>query len=131
MGKGRNLQIKLLFAHGETENLTFSPCSCSCSSLSGDSFSPPTVTATKKIFLESYPLTISPIYNTALQEILVQQHFVRYNIKYQYDAVFALGVVTVLNQLLSGYKDEETRKKIFKAYIKSLDEDPAEYEVVL
>lgn len=40
--------------------------------------------------------------------------------------IFALGVVSVFNQILDGL-DEDMRTSIFDAYIKSLDETPATY----
>jgi hypothetical protein len=44
----------------------------------------------------------------------------------QYDEVFALGFVSVFDQLTGGY-DEAEREKIFKAYVTALGEDPAQY----
>jgi hypothetical protein len=55
-------------------------------------FSPPTVSETKKKFIENYTKPIPAIYSTVVQELLVQQHFARYNIKYQYDEVRACSV---------------------------------------
>jgi hypothetical protein len=52
-------------------------------------FSPPTVAETKRNFIEAYTRPIPAIYNTVLQELLVQQHFIRYGINYQYNAVSA------------------------------------------
>ena len=38
---------------------------------------------------------MNAIYNTVIQELLVQQHIIRYNTKYQYDEVCAFaGLVT-------------------------------------
>lgn len=50
-------------------------------------FNPPTVEVTKRKFLELYDRPISAMYETVLQELLVQQHFMRYNISYKYDEV--------------------------------------------
>jgi hypothetical protein len=50
-------------------------------------FAPPTVAETKRNFIEAYTRPIPAIYNTVLQELLVQQHFIRYGINYQYNAV--------------------------------------------
>ena len=51
----------------------------------------------------------------------------RYKTTYQYDAVFALGFVTVYDQLMEGYPSNEDRDAIFKAYITALNEDPEQY----
>lgn len=50
-------------------------------------WNPPTVAVTKRKFLEAYSKPISGIYDAVLQELLVQQHLIRYKKKYQYDPV--------------------------------------------
>lgn len=42
---------------------------------------------TKRKFRESYPKPISGIYDAVVQELLVQQHLIRYNRKYKYNPV--------------------------------------------
>ncbi|KAL0444224.1 UNVERIFIED_CONTAM: protein THYLAKOID FORMATION1, chloroplastic [Sesamum latifolium] len=91
------------------------------------SLDPPTVSETKSNFLKAYKRPIPSIYNTVLQELIVQQHLMRYKTSYQYDPVFALGFVTVYDQLMEGYPSDEDREAIFKAYIEALNEDPAQY----
>ncbi|KAK4397982.1 protein THYLAKOID FORMATION1, chloroplastic [Sesamum angolense] len=88
---------------------------------------PPTVSETKSNFLKAYKRPIPSIYNSVLQELIVQQHLMRYKRSYQYDPVFALGFVTVYDQLMDGYPSDEDREAIFKAYIEALNEDPAQY----
>ena len=48
---------------------------------------PPTVADTKRRFYESFRRPVAGIYNNVIQELLVQQHIMRYNRKYSYDAV--------------------------------------------
>jgi hypothetical protein len=50
-------------------------------------FSPPTVSETKKKFTDAYTRPIPALYNTVVQELLVQQHFIRYSVNYKYNAV--------------------------------------------
>ncbi|GER43150.1 protein THYLAKOID FORMATION1 [Striga asiatica] len=88
---------------------------------------PPTVSETKLNFLNAYKRPIPSIYNTVLQELIVQQHLMRYKRSYCYDPIFALGFVTVYDQLMDGYPSNEDREAIFKAYIEALNEDPAQY----
>ncbi|CAO2047969.1 unnamed protein product [Urochloa humidicola] len=88
---------------------------------------PPTVAETKLNFLKSYKRPIPSIYSTLLQELLVQQHLMRYKKTYQYDPVFGLGFVTVYDQLTEGYPSNEDKESIFKAYITALNEDPDQY----
>ncbi|CAK9147184.1 unnamed protein product [Ilex paraguariensis] len=89
----------------------------------------PTVAETKLNFLKAYKRPIPSIYNTVLQELIVQQHLMRYKRTYRYDAVFALGFVTVYDQLMEGYPSDEDRDAIFKAYIEALQEDPEQYRI--
>ncbi|XP_050205543.1 protein THYLAKOID FORMATION1, chloroplastic [Mercurialis annua] len=90
---------------------------------------PPTVADTKYNFLKSYKKPIPSIYNTVLQELIVQQHLMRYKKSYRYDPVFALGFVTVYDQLMEGYPSDEDREAIFQAYIKALTEEPEQYRI--
>lgn len=87
----------------------------------------PTVSQTKANFLQAYKRPIPSIYNTVLQELIVQQHLMRYKRTHSYDAVFALGFVTVYDRLMEGYPSDEDREAIFRAYIKALQEDPEQY----
>ncbi|KAK9076329.1 hypothetical protein SSX86_004663 [Deinandra increscens subsp. villosa] len=88
---------------------------------------PPPVSETKSKFLNAYKSPIPSIYNTVLQELIVQQHLMRYKKTYRYDAVFALGFVTVYDQLMEGYSSDGDRDAIFQAYIQALNEDPQQY----
>lgn len=87
----------------------------------------PTVAATKEAFLKALLKPIPSSYETAIQELLVQQHSVRYNTTYTYDPIFALGVVTVFNRLIEGYPSNMESQSIFEAYISALNEDPDLY----
>lgn len=89
-------------------------------------FAPPPVSATKDKFLENYKRPVAAIYNQVIQELLVQQHFMRFAINYQYNSVFALGVVSVFDQILEALPEQE-RNDIFNAYIGSLGEEPSTY----
>ena len=42
---------------------------------------------TKQAFYENFKKPIPPVYNTVIQELLVQQHLLRWNSTYQYDEV--------------------------------------------
>lgn len=91
----------------------------------------PTVSETKLNFLSTYKRPIPTVYNTVLQELIVQQHLMRYKRTYRYDPVFALGFVTVFDQLMEGYPSDEDRDAIFQAYIKALKEDPQQYRFLI
>jgi hypothetical protein len=59
-------------------------------------FAPPTVADTKGKFTKSYTRPIPAIYNNVIQELLVQQHFIRYSINYKYNAVSVSTGLTVV-----------------------------------
>jgi len=84
------------------------------------------VAETKRAFIEAYPKPISSVYDTVVQELLVQQHFIRYKVNYQYNEVFALGFVSVFDQIMDGF-DAKEKDAVWCAYIKALNEDPAKY----
>lgn len=42
---------------------------------------------TKQAFYENFKKPVPPVYNTVIQELLVQQHLLRWNSTYQYDEV--------------------------------------------
>ncbi|XP_021776459.1 carboxyl-terminal-processing peptidase 2, chloroplastic-like isoform X2 [Chenopodium quinoa] len=87
----------------------------------------PTISETKLNFLKAYKRPIPSIYNNVLQELFVQQHLMRYKRTYRYDPVFALGFVTIYDQLMEEYPSDEDRSAIFEAYIRALNEDPEQY----
>jgi len=89
---------------------------------------PPTVSDTKAKFLEGYKKPIPAMYNSAVQELLVTQHLIRYNATYKYDKVFALGFVHIYRRLMDGFRSaSDDRDIIFDAYINALGENPAQY----
>lgn len=79
---------------------------------------------TKAAFLEGFKRPLPGIYSTVIQELLVQQHLFRWNVTYSYNAITALGVVSIFDQLLEGLPEQDP---IFEAFIKALQEDPAQY----
>ncbi|GMH36568.1 hypothetical protein BSKO_04436 [Bryopsis sp. KO-2023] len=90
-----------------------------------EGFTAPPVSETKKKFLELYPTPVPAIYSGVLQELIVQQHFIRYNKAYHYDPIFAMGVTSAFDQILEDLGDEG--QVLFEAYIESLGEDPKQY----
>lgn len=109
-----------------TSKASKSPSTFLIKCMSSTSDAPP-VSETKLDFLRAYKRPIPSIYNNVLQELIVQQHLMRYKKTYRYDPVFALGFVTVYDQLMEGYPSDEDRNAIFEAYIKALKEDPEQY----
>jgi photosystem II biogenesis protein Psp29 len=87
---------------------------------------PPTVADTKAKFLAAYTKPISALYNTVIQEFLVQSHLCRVNVNYEYDAIIGMGFVSVFDQVTDGMGAQE-QQAIFKAYVEALGDDPVQY----
>ncbi|KAF3965169.1 hypothetical protein ACB098_06G104400 [Castanea mollissima] len=83
---------------GARSSGSVSPMVIHCMSVSTDV---PTVSETKLNFLSTYKRPIPTVYNTVLQELIVQQHLM----------------------------SDEDRDAIFQAYIKALKEDPQQYRI--
>ena len=83
-----------------------------------------TVADTKKTFLELYPRPMPAMYQTVTLELLVQQHLQRYNAAYHYNALYALGITSVFDQVLESYEDKDG---MLKAYFESLQESEATF----
>lgn len=86
----------------------------------------PTVADTKRAFIEAYPKPMPALYNTVVQEFLVQHHIMRYQKNYKYNPIMAMGFCSVFDQVCEGI-DADALPAIFKAYIESLGEDSAKY----
>jgi len=86
----------------------------------------PTVSDTKEKFIKAYARPIPAMFNTILQELLVSQHLNRYNKKYAYSPVMAVGFCSVFDQIFSEYKYGNA-EEIFTAFIQALDESPEQY----
>eukprot|EP00227_Mantoniella_beaufortii_P009219 CAMPEP_0197589234 /NCGR_PEP_ID=MMETSP1326-20131121/10248_1 /TAXON_ID=1155430 /ORGANISM="Genus nov. species nov., Strain RCC2288" /LENGTH=308 /DNA_ID=CAMNT_0043154147 /DNA_START=157 /DNA_END=1083 /DNA_ORIENTATION=+ len=84
-----------------------------------------TVSETKKKFVDSYPFPIPSIWSVAIQELLVTQHFVKYNSKYTYSKLSSLGFCSVYEQLFEGFPNDAEKASIFDCFLKALEEDPA------
>lgn len=54
-------------------------------------------------------------------------HFIKYNVDYEYNEIYALGFVSVFEQILEGLPTDE-RKKIFDAYLQALGEQPEKFK---
>lgn len=57
-------------------------------------FNPPTVSDTKRKFLDNYVKPIPAIYNVVVQELLVQQHFIRHSVNYSYNEASVAAVLS-------------------------------------
>lgn len=82
---------------------------------------------TRRKFWEHYPFPLPSLWSTVVNELLVQQHICRYDSRYKYTALAALGLVSLFDQAMQSFPRPEGKEKIFHAFFLALDEDPDQY----
>ncbi|MBE9095139.1 photosystem II biogenesis protein Psp29 [Tychonema sp. LEGE 07203] len=87
-----------------------------------------TVSDTKRSFYTIHTRPINSIYRRVVEELMVEMHLLLANADFQYDPIYALGVVTAFDRFMLGYAPEADRLSIFNALCKSLEEDPERYK---
>lgn len=87
-----------------------------------------TVSDTKRSFYTIHTRPINSIYRRVVEELMVEMHLLLANADFQYDPIYALGVVTAFDRFMLGYAPEADRVSIFNALCKSLEEDPDRYK---
>ncbi|MDY6897386.1 MAG: photosystem II biogenesis protein Psp29 [Cyanobacteriota bacterium] len=86
-----------------------------------------TVSETKRTFYSLHTRPINTIYRRVVEELMVEMHLLGVNADFNYDPIYALGVVTTFNRFMEGYKPDEDKESIYNALIKSVEEDPQKY----
>ncbi|MGD1910386.1 MAG: photosystem II biogenesis protein Psp29 [Rivularia sp. (in: cyanobacteria)] len=87
-----------------------------------------TVSETKRTFYSLHTRPINTIYRRVVEELMVEMHLLGVNADFNYDPIYALGVVTTYNRFMQAYKPEEDFESIYNALIKSVEEDPQKYK---
>jgi photosystem II biogenesis protein Psp29 len=86
-----------------------------------------TVSDTKRAFYTSHTRPINSIYRRVVEELMVEMHLLSVNVDYQYNPIYALGVVTSYDRFMQGYRPETDKASIFEAICQSLQDDPNRY----
>lgn len=86
-----------------------------------------TVSDTKRAFYTAHTRPINSIYRRVLEELIVEMHLLSVNAAFQYDALYALGVVTIFDRFMKGYRPERDIESIFNALCQSVEGDAAQY----
>lgn len=58
---------------------------------------------------------------------MVEMHLLSVNVDYQYNPIYALGVVTSFDRFMQGYRPESDKTPIFDAICQALQDDPNRY----
>lgn len=86
-----------------------------------------TLSDTKRAFYTIHSRPINSIYRRFVEELMVEMHLLSVNVDFQYDPIYALGVVTSADRFMQGYRPESDIPSIFDAICKALEEDPQKY----
>lgn len=89
-------------------------------------WSPPPVSSTSSAFHAQFKTPLPMIFSSFVTRLLTEQHFIRWNRKYSYNPIFALGVTSVFDQVFETLGDEK-KTELFEAFITALEENPAQY----
>lgn len=87
-----------------------------------------TVSDTKRSFYTIHTRPINSIYRRVVEELMVEMHLLSANADFQYDSIYALGVVTAFNRFMLGYLPEKDQDSIFNGLCKSIESDPDRYK---
>jgi photosystem II biogenesis protein Psp29 len=83
-----------------------------------------TVSDAKRKFFTHYSRPISSIYRRFVEELLVEMHLLSVNIDFNYDPIFALGIVTSFDSFMQGYQPAGELPAIFSALCNAVDKSP-------
>jgi photosystem II biogenesis protein Psp29 len=70
---------------------------------------------------------VNSIYRRVVEELLVEMHLLSVNVDFQYDPIYALGVVSTFDRFMKGYRPERDTASIFEGLCRSTGGDPQQY----
>ncbi|MBP0027449.1 photosystem II biogenesis protein Psp29 [Roseofilum reptotaenium CS-1145] len=82
-----------------------------------------TVSDTKRAFYTNHTRPINSIYRRVVEELMVEMHLLSVNVDFEYDPIYALGVVSSFDQFMEGYSPEGEKASIFAALCQALESD--------
>ena len=86
-----------------------------------------TVSDTKRAFYAHHTRPINSIYRRVVEELMVEMHLLSVNVDFNYDPLYALGVVTTFDRFMQGYQPDRDRESIFQALCQSVERDPQQF----
>ncbi|MEM7556936.1 MAG: photosystem II biogenesis protein Psp29 [Cyanobacteria bacterium P01_A01_bin.84] len=86
-----------------------------------------TVSDTKRTFYTLHARPINTIYRRVVEELMVEMHLLSVNVDFNYNPIYALGVVTTFDRFMEGYQPERDKESIFNALIKAVEDEPQRY----
>jgi photosystem II biogenesis protein Psp29 len=86
-----------------------------------------TLSDTKREFYNHHTRPINSIFRRVVEELLVEMHLLNVNVDFQYDSIYAFGVVTAYDRFMQAYRPEGDINSIFAAMCQSIGGDPQQY----
>ncbi len=84
----------------------------------------PTVSDTKRAFYSRQTRPVNSVFRRVIEELLVEMHLLRVNDDFNYDAIYALGIVSSFDNFMEAYKPASERDNIFNALTLAEEIDP-------
>lgn len=86
-----------------------------------------TVSDTKRAFYSAHTRPINALYRRVVEELMVEMHLLLVNSDFDYNSLYALGVVSVYTRFMAGYEPERDRESIYNSIIKAVQGNPEKY----
>jgi photosystem II biogenesis protein Psp29 len=86
-----------------------------------------TVSDTKRKFYNSYTRPINSIFRRVVEELIVEMHLLLVNDDFNYDSIYALGVVSSFDRFMANYRPEEDKAPIFTSLCQAVDSSVEQY----
>ncbi|MGB3199340.1 MAG: photosystem II biogenesis protein Psp29 [Nodosilinea sp.] len=86
-----------------------------------------TVSDAKRDFYTHHTRPINSIYRRVVDELMVEMHLLSVNVDFDYDPIYALGIVTTFDRFMVGYEPENDKASIFNALCRSINSTPEHY----
>ncbi|MGB5917249.1 MAG: photosystem II biogenesis protein Psp29 [Phormidesmis sp.] len=86
-----------------------------------------TVSDTKRAFYGQHTRPINAIYRRVIEELMVEMHLLLVNADFNYDSIYALGVVSTYDRFMQGYEPVADRDAMYIAIVQAVKADPAQY----
>ena len=86
-----------------------------------------TVSDTKRNFYSQHTRPINSIYRRVVEELVVEMHLLSTNVDFDYNPIYALGVVSSFDRFMASYRPEGDKQSIFVALCQSMGGNPQQY----
>ncbi|WP_310424199.1 photosystem II biogenesis protein Psp29 [Chamaesiphon sp. VAR_48_metabat_135_sub] len=86
-----------------------------------------TVSDTKRNFYSQHTRPINSIYRRVVEELMVEMHLLSTNVDFDYNPVYALGVVSSFDRFMASYRPDVDKQSIFVALCQSMGGNAQQY----